>query len=170
MDRKLQTAPIGLLGALNMKVGGENPDLFGGRVTPSVDVLDNYLLDKEAVQGASVALAIGATNGVVPLAAPAGFIWRVLATSAILVVNAADVAINANVSIEVLPAGSPAACQVSNQPFVGLQLTQRHHGWYADRALLLPPGWSMQARVNLTAALTVAGTLVVEVYRQQIEI
>lgn len=171
MDRRLQTAPIGLLGQFNMKVEGQNPDLFGGRVTPVVDVADNYLLDRSTIIGASGTIAIGAatTTATLQPASP-GLLWRVQSLGLALIRNAADVALNGTLSVEITDPTSGNAIGIVTQQFIGLALTVVGGGAVLPHPVLLPPGWLLVARARLTGNATVAMTLVAQAHVQQFEI
>lgn len=45
MDSPLQKAPLALMDVLSLRTQGQNPTLFGDRVTPILDVLDYYTAD-----------------------------------------------------------------------------------------------------------------------------
>lgn len=88
-DSKLQTAPLGLLGAFQLKTLGDNPTLFGDRLQPVIEAMGFYGLASRSFQLATGNL----TNpgDTLTLTVPARQIWRVLCVSGRAVIGALDV-------------------------------------------------------------------------------
>jgi hypothetical protein len=79
---RLQKAPFGVLGLLELKVGGDNPTEFGGTLQPGADMLDYYTLDRSTVERATQSVQTDAQLATISV--PTGQLWRIRAMSAVM--------------------------------------------------------------------------------------
>ena len=85
MDSPLQKSPLGLLGALDLKTLGHNPDAFGGLVAPVTEALSFYSVNFRAdrrITGSTFPLS---------LTVPTGQLWRVWNVSAVIDLSGATI-------------------------------------------------------------------------------
>lgn len=158
MTSILQKACIALAGALDLKVGGRNPDKFGDTVLPTVEVFDQYLAGEELQRASTAAfnLAIAATNAAANLSVPPGKAWRVLGAGLASNVNVADAALLFDCVISVNQPGLTPPVVIFAQTMNGSTLS-RLGGLYFARPLFLPAGWALVFQIFARgAAPTVA--------------
>jgi len=149
----LQKSPRALLAALELKVSGDNPTVFGDSVVPVIDVYDQYLIDRALMATGSTAITQPATSGSVVLTPPAGEAWRVRSIGAIVNVDAADVAIDKQLFIAIRDAAGSSSVIVAAES--SLAFASLFGGIYLDRPLWLPAGWTINTFGALASAPTV---------------
>jgi hypothetical protein len=92
LSSPLQKGPAGLLSFLELKTNGESPKLFGGELTPVIDVAEFYSATDQLV---GVAAGNVTNQGdAITATVPAGFMWRLRAVSFLLVSPAAGAAVD----------------------------------------------------------------------------
>lgn len=156
---QLQKGPIGLLGAFALKVLGRNPPQFGDSVTPTVEVMDQYLASGELDVQTTGNFDVAGTSNNAQLVVPTGKVWRVLCAGITVTTNAADIVDGYKVGIAVLPpAGSgsvvPLAYQYTPPAPAGATLNGMRFGYYFPRPLFLPSGWGILYQCDTDRAIT----------------
>lgn len=168
---RLQTAPLGLLGALGLKVGGENPDEFQKSLQPQLNALPFYLVGRTAIaRGQTFNFAPDQTSEAFISPVLGGQMWRVLAVSAYPNVAAGDAAVDSQTSMffedqlgqrVTIANGSAVTASISSDA--------RAFGVLLPEPFLLPPSWRIGARSVLITAPASDWTLFVDVLLQAIE-
>lgn len=149
---KLQTAPIGLLGAYGLKNNGANPPEFGDAVTPTVEVSDHYLATQGLVRAsATFNLAIAGLNNSVNVSVTAQKAWRVLAAGISATINVADAALQFDYALFVNQPGLTPPVPFATGQMVGSTLN-KNGAVYLGRPLFLPAGWAIVASIYARAA------------------
>lgn len=163
---KLTAAPIGLTGAFELKVTGDNPDQFNRELQPTVHVDDYYGL--RALQELNTTGNLALNQDQLELVVPNGYIYRVHAVALRISNNATDrlagllgVKLNAQAVI--------AAFASDND---GIDVAAAASGnWclatWLNTPLLLPPGASVVGMITtaIGAARACSLTLLAEVYQ-----
>lgn len=178
MTSRLQSAAYALLGALDLKVGGDNPASFGGELGPTIDTTPFYLAKWMQLTQASTTLPIGAVaNGTQTLlTVPAGFAWYVYAASASLGLAAGDTMADswpmyvgyrfpASVSNDMPLAVGPPGPKGITTGSISLRAAVTF-----PQGLLLQPGSSLIARTCGQATLTAQQSLVCAALYAQVPI
>jgi len=163
----LQKGPDGLLGALDLKTTGQNPQEFPGSLLGTFDCVPFYLLrNRTFVTGsgpfATVGTIIVMTGGVFTV--PQAEVWRVKAISAVLLRNVADIALNIELVVGLRRMGAASATGIFTprfEPVAATDLTQARaalgmsHFW-------LGPGDTIEVRcrTTITAAASAIGVSV----------
>lgn len=156
-DSPLHKSPDGLLGAFDLKVRGQNPDLFSDRLQPVVDVYDQYLAQQLVpVIGSTGTITGPATGASTTLTVPDGFAWRVIAVGAISALAAGDAALTAQYSFSLvarssLPNAVPFAVSPVIAPLAAGNLS-RSWGLLLPFPLYLPSGCQILTGMGLSAA------------------
>lgn len=157
---KLQKAPNGLLGAFELKVGGQNPPDFGETVVPTYDVADHYLALNQRVERVQQTIANPNTFGSAQMRVPQGQAWFVLAVSFAAVLDAADAALTTITDVRVSsdPLNTVVALIPPSQPLQRGGASNRacKGAFYLGRPLYLPSGWGLLGTVQLSAAPAVS--------------
>lgn len=160
MDSPLQTAPIGLLGALDLKTLGLNPNVFSGTLVPVVDCWDVYLADHLKVVTATGTIGVGSSGGVVNIPVPQGYMWRLLDFGVTALLNVADIAFTSSWVTSLARTPSTTSAILSNLSVLGAAGSlSRSGGLLVPHPLWLPAAWQIQTAVALSANATVAVTL-----------
>lgn len=163
---RIGTAPRGLLGALEAKIGGENPRDLGMTVVPTIDLYDQYLIERTGIATESAAIAIGtAVTTVTLLPGATGVLWRLLGVGAIATVAAADDDHMTMLEVFLVNPTGTTICPMmpallTNTPGIGTpNLLTRSNGVMLPVPFWLPPGFYLQARVTVDPVPSAAGTL-----------
>lgn len=153
----LHKSPSALLAAFDLKVTGQNPDQFSEQVSPVVDVYDHYMGQQtQALVTANGTITTPATSGIIGLVVPNQQVYRTLAWSVDLTVNAADAAITSWCNFAMF---SPVLATWVYLPPIGQVPTLgRVHAHYAERPLMIWGGWRLSVGLFLSAAPTVPVT------------
>jgi hypothetical protein len=169
-DSPLQKAPLGLLGALDLKTLGVNPDVFAGSVLPVVDAWEHYLADQLLVTTASSTIGIGTSGASVSPSVPVGYMWRLLAVGVSAVLNVADAAFTSSWGASIARSPDPTSAIIANLQTLGLAGSlSRSGGFLVPHPLVLQSGWSVQLAVALSANATVAVPIVGRLLVQQFQ-
>lgn len=156
---KLQKAPNGLLGALNLKALGAQPDEFAGTLAPTYDVRDHYQSDLLRVQLALTALATG-TFVTCNLNVPGGEVWRVRAIHGSLQLASGDTAGAGIITIGIRTANAQR-CHIASLLTPALAFGfATSYVCAAQCDIVLPAGAGCQAQFN--GQLTIAGASLLE--------
>jgi hypothetical protein len=158
MPSPLQKAPLGLLGAFDLKTLGINPTAFGDTVVPISSTDDFYFLpnQRSTVAAAAVLSGVVATQTV-----PANEIWRIKGIGVACGRNVADVALTLELTVglgRVAGFVVPVLKTVFG-PVAATDLVQ-FNGLWLPRVILMRPGdrlvLSLQTTVsaNATPSLT----------------
>jgi hypothetical protein len=164
---RLQTAPLGLLGALEMKVGGDNPSEFGALLQPTFEGAAFYL--SKGMQIAQVATnhATIADGDLDTLPVPDGEAWWLWSVSGAIALAAGDSFDDAwqlyvgyqypsaggiNLAINIGPPAPTGALTA------GVSL--RAGGW-CPRPILLPPGSALIVRTCGSATIAAPVPMVI---------
>lgn len=155
---KLQKSPTGLLGAFSLKVGGLNPDIFGDTIVPTVDVYDQYLNQGEQqVRNVSIATVVGQPFVNATLTVPNFKCWRVLAVGGFVSMNAADVALIAQIGIGVVSPANPVTSALIGAAYPPqLGTSGRTVGFALRPPLFLTSGWQLSFGFTFSGNVTVA--------------
>lgn len=163
---RIGTAPRGLLGWLEAKIGGVNPPELGMQVAPVIDIGDQYLVDRTGIATQSEAIAIGvAVTTAILQPSATGVLWRMLAVGAIATIAAADDDHMTYLEVFMVnPSGTTLVPlmpgQLINTPGIGApNLLTRSNGAMLPVPIWLPPGFYLQARVTVDPVPSAAGTL-----------
>lgn len=159
-DSPLHKAPLGLMDLLALRTQGQNPILFGDRVTPMLDVLDFYTAD--AIRQTSNATAGEVAAASLTLTVDPAFVWLVRNITArfdyVALSNSADD--QWRFSLQYLPAGSAGLqfmldWDVLNLPVTALALPLGAGLTYSnllsktfDRPFLMRPGTIIQCSAS----------------------
>jgi len=153
---RLQKAPVGILGALNLKTEGQNPSEFSDTVLGVIDVTNFYLGLETKISRQTLTIANPGTFGSAAHTVPVGKVWRVFGGGFAGVLNAADAALTTIVDTRF--SSDPVNSVVALMPPTGVM----QRGGAANRAcklaatfgqtLFLPSGWSVLMTVQLDAA------------------
>jgi len=84
-SKPIQSPPLGLLGLLNLKNTGNNPDTMAGYVQPTLDLMDMYFIGQaQAIGGQLRTITAGPTPGFYPwdagtgpITVPQSEVWKV---------------------------------------------------------------------------------------------
>lgn len=148
----LHKPPLGIMGGLDLKAFGQNPNELGSTVAPILDLMDHYAAANLRRFGTTLTNAggSGVTNQNTALTVPQGQNWRVLAASISTAVPAADAANVLRGGIGVTAAVNPADTtllfvddMVGNNAF-RLMATM-------PPRLFIPAGWKISFTVNYSA-------------------
>ena len=141
-DSPLQKAPLGLLGALDLKTLGDNPSRFQGTVFPMIDAQEYYLAPNLDIVTATGNAQTSGTE--VSYTVPNGYAYRLKAINAgIQLNNVGDLATD-GISVRGgirLPTGIGAVLCSLNAPTVPALVNDTESWtscWSGD--ILLPPG------------------------------
>lgn len=156
---QLQKGPVGLLGALALKVLGRNPPQFGDAVVPTVEVLDQYLAQGELDTQTTGNIDVVGTSNNGALTVPSGKCWRVLCVGFNVTTNAADIVDGYRVGFAIQPpAGAaslvPTAYQNVPPAPAGATANGTRFGYYFPRPLFLPPAWGILFQIDTDRAIT----------------
>jgi hypothetical protein len=171
---QLQKGPVGLLGALALKVLGRNPPQFGDAVVPTVEVLDQYLAQGELdVQATGNVDVVGTTNNA-QILVPSGKCWRVLCVGFNVTTNAADIVDGYKVGFAILPPAGvgnlvPTAYKDVPPAPAGATLNGTRFGYYFPRPLFLPPAWGILFQIDTDRAITTQVRMQGFLLRQQFD-
>ncbi len=150
MSSPLHLSPQALLGALQLKVQGQNPNEFGATVTPIIDVYDQYLTDRVFVSNVAANVATPLTTGAV-ITAPTlqTETWRILGIGCYALLAAGDAAIDVTLGVQMF---SPAGVTFPYSAERSITGTLHELGVYLPVPFWLPKGWSVRATAELAAA------------------
>jgi len=174
-DSQLQKPALGLLGALQLKIGGLLPALFGGTIVPTIDVYDQYLAQGElkVVQN-TVPISLVNTTSALRTTVPNGKAWRVLGVGGYWNFAAADVALIVQGSVWVVAPGiNPGAelsCPVFTYNVPQLGQSTRSFGYQCPRPIFLPAGWGFFIDMVSSALPTVANTFTTTCFVQEFDL
>lgn len=159
MADPLHKAPFGILGGLELKVLGRNPDEFGTVLLPNFDAIDQYLVDRLLPVGPVGSIANPAVNALAGDTVPTGEVWRVWTVQAQATVLAADKANTYWATINLTPPGAVVTQIVD----VGVMLDitaagtgTRYKSYTFPRPIWLTPGWRLGVGVFASAAPAVS--------------
>lgn len=154
---RLHKAPLGLLGAFDLKALGRQPNEFAETLLPVTDVTDFYLQPNAVVRTAAAATgALGAT--LVNLTPAQNEVWRVKGVSIVVARAAADAALSLEFVLGLNRAGGGGIALFSPRfdPVPATDLTQARAFWL-PRTLLLGPGDVLRLVQRSTMAAGTAG-------------
>lgn len=89
---QLHKLPDGLLGALNLKTTGQNPNQLSDAISGTLDLIDWYLRDFLTMPAPVGGNMTNPGDGIV-LTVPGGVMWRVLSIGIAIIPDAADAAL-----------------------------------------------------------------------------
>lgn len=149
---QLQKYPLGLLGALALKVTGRAPPVFSDALVPVVDVYDQYLAQGELQRVGQTITLLAATKSITgQQSVPAGKCWRLLGFGQSFVINAADVALSYVGSLSITTPGGAGTLGLFNEVAIGFD-TGRATAFTLPRPIFLPSGWGVNFGAFTTAA------------------
>lgn len=155
----LHKAGRGILGTLEQKVLGQNPDAFGQELVPQFDARDHYLTDLLAPIGPAGTITNPATSALAGQVVPQGEIWELVSVHAEATVLAADAANTYWATINITPPSAVVLQVVANGVMLnmaGAAAGTRYFPFYLPRRLLLMPGWRVGVGVFASAAPAVS--------------
>jgi len=149
---QLQKYPLGLLGALALKVTGRAPPIFSDALVPVVDVFDQYLAQGELQRVGTTTTLVAATKTITAtLTVPNGKCWRLLGFGQSFVINAADVALVFGGTMSIVTPAAAGVISMYVQNAIGSD-TGRSTAFTLPRPLFLPAGWGVKVDGYTTAA------------------
>lgn len=155
----LHKAARGVLGTLEQKVLGANPDLFGRELVPVFDARDHYLTDLLAPIGPIATIANPAVNGIASESVPTGEIWNVVSVHAQATVLAADKANTYWGTILLTPPSSVVTQILATGVMLDITAAgtgTRYFSLVLPHPLLLMPGWNLGVGIFASAAPAVS--------------
>lgn len=163
MADPLHKAPTGILGSLELKVLGKNPDRFSAELAPVADFLDNYIVDRLAPIAPIATLTNPATSVLCGQSVATGEVWRVLTIQAQATVLAADAANTYWATINLTPPGAVvtqimAVGVMTNISVAGATGT-RYFSLVLPHPLWLTPGWRLGVGIFASAAPAVSSAV-----------
>jgi len=158
MAVRIGTAPRGLLGALQAKIGGINPPDLGQLVTPTLDLMDMYLADQQRVLSYTVTVTGPATVATAALTVPQGQIWRVHSPGVTMNIDAADIAVPVYVQSSIASATPGNEAFIIAGPALPLGVAGLGSARGVSAGAFVPkflfPGWRLHTLVRSAAAPT----------------
>jgi len=155
MTSPLQKSPDGVLGALDLKVLGLNPNKFSDTLVPIVDVYDQYLANELATLESPTATITGpAVSADATLTVPNGQAYRVLAIGVYCLLAGGDAALTQVTQFVIVPRNG-FSMPVLRSGTVGPATTggtSRIWGELLARPLYLNSGCRIIASLGLSAA------------------
>jgi len=165
-DSPLQKAPSGLLGLFDLKTQGYNPNLFGDRVTPVVDVRAFYGVNNLDVL--STSSAGSATASTLVFTVPDLRIYRVLGICGLAQCGVGAVfATDLNIGV-VINRTFAVVVDTTTHALRGVTTTVSEEftgGLWFDEPPILGPGWQFGVRFGFTTT----GSLVTQNVRAIVE-
>ena len=155
----LHKAGRGILGTLEQKVLGQNPDTFGRELVPVFDARDHYLTDMLAPIGPVGSIANPAVNALAGETCPTGEIWNVVAIQAQATVLAADKANTYWATINLTPPSAVVTMVLATGVMIDITAAgtgTRYFSLVLPHPLLLMPGWRLGVGVFASAAPAVS--------------
>lgn len=162
---RFQTAPLGLLGALDLKAQGINPDEFSRELAPTIDTAAFYLAQGMQISQNATNHAAIIDGEKQVLTVPAGVCWWLWSVSGAVAFAAGDTLLDTwplyvgfespntiNVAVNIGPPGVKGV--------IAGAISLRAGGW-VPRPILLPPGSSVIARCCGGATVLAARPMVV---------
>lgn len=166
---RMQTSPLGLLGAFGLKVQGKAPDQFGESIAPSVEVIDFYALASQSIKRTAQITAAGAVTDTITHVVPNDTIWRVFAVASGVNLNAADLAKSVNFA-QFWEQPDGTAMPFFMGPGGGLAtVADRWAPFVPGPIVTLGPGWKLRSVMTITAALIANASFEFSVLRQELD-
>lgn len=107
----LQKTGVGLLGALNLKTLGRQPNAFNDMVQPAFEVEEYYLLDLQSFANATAA-AVSAVNSKATMTVPTSEIWRVISVGGAASAFSGAVAFPVSFAVEAILPGAATGVEL----------------------------------------------------------
>jgi hypothetical protein len=151
---RLQQSPTGLIGLLNLKATGQNPDEFSGVVTPVIEASQYYAQRVRQIYRAEI-VTDGPGPSYAALGPPQGEAWLVSAIGLTCLRDGADIALELQSTARLVRSGSTSVCTLFNAQFGAvsnvIDLTQ-YRGIWLPRPILLSDGDEIRCSAQISSS------------------
>lgn len=153
---QLQKPASALLGALDLKQLGISPNQFSETIFGSIELMDHYLLNQQAIGAADG--NVQNVNDSLTIAVPSGEVWRLHAVSYTQTIAVGDTTLLGRIAY--LPSsGGTVRCSLRELDAVGARAGSITISQIFDRPLLARQGSAIQFILDAGLAAARAGAL-----------